>query len=132
MAKVKGFSGIRPGFTKEFTPPIYIEEGKEKTGQEPVFTLTYPTVSQKQAIYDKFYDGGHIARGMTGDCFEAVICPNVNGMRNCPMAYSTEIDGKTLAQAIYDQFDFDLRGELFSEIMTGGEMDAEEANAVKS
>ena len=130
MAKTKGFSGIRPGAIKEFTPDMYIEEGKEKTGAEPVFSLTYPSISEKQSIYDRFYEGNRIAKGQTGACFEAVIRPHVKGMRNVPAAFEMD-DQKHLVSAVYDMFDFDLRGALFSEIMTGGEPTDEETNGVK-
>lgn len=129
--KFKGFSSIRPGATKEFTPDFYLTPGQDPTGSEPVFTITYPSISEKQSIYDRFYDGNYIAKGMTGAAFVAAILPRVKGMRNTPVAFKADAAGN-LETSVYDIMDFELRSALYSEIMKGGELKDEESNGTKS
>lgn len=126
MASTKGFSGIRPGATRDFIPEMFQKDPEPR----PTFVLTILTITQKQSIYDRFYDNARIMQGMTGECYEAVILPNVKGMKNCPEKFAA-IDEK-LDPVIYEQFDFKLRAELFYEIMSAGRVTKGETDGVKS
>lgn len=130
MAKLKGYSGIRPGVTQDLTPDFY-EDMPE--AERPVFTVSFATVTEKQEMYDRFYqDDGkgylELKPGTKVEAMAKVIRSHVKGHKNWPDEFKTT--GGEVDADLYETYDVEIRNFLYKSIMAG--VSEEEANAVKS
>ena len=125
MNQLKGFHGIRPGTTEDFTPEMYADL---PDADKPVFTLEAMTVSERQDFYDTYFElsGDKLVmlKGKRSEAMKAVIVPKVKAAVNWPLSV-VDVD-------FYESLGLEVRSALYSRILNGADVTTSEAQAVKS